>query len=107
MYPDLADWPQLLQQPNPGDHFVQVYREEAFLVEAVAEYTGTGLRRGEGVILIVTPAHRAAFASSWTAKDFRSRKVQRRGQLALCSTPKRRWRSSLPAACPTGRASTR
>lgn len=55
------NWPDLLQQPAGGDHFVQVYRDEDFLCEAVGEYAGTALRRGEGVILIATPAHREAF----------------------------------------------
>jgi len=53
-----ATWPELLREPAKGDHFVQLYSDEAFLCEAVAEYAGTGLRRGEGVMLVATPAHR-------------------------------------------------
>ena len=83
MQSDRADWPQLLQQPNPGDHLVQVYREEGFLVEAVAAYAGTGLRRGEGVILIATPEHRAAFARRLESDGFPMAQMQRRGQVAL------------------------
>lgn len=55
------NWPELLQQPSAGDHVVQVYQDRAFLCEAVAEYVGTGLRRGEGAILIARPAHVAEF----------------------------------------------
>lgn len=58
----VSNWPELLQHPAAGDHFVQIYQDEQFLCEAVAEYVGTGLRRGDGVILIATPSHRAAFA---------------------------------------------
>ena len=67
---DVADWPQLLQQPAAGDHFVQVYRDELFLSEAVAEYAGTGLERGEGMIIIATPQHREAFARDLGAQSF-------------------------------------
>lgn len=56
-----ADWVDLLRAPVHGDHFVQVYRDERFLCEAVAEYVGTGLRRGEGAVIIATPAHCTAF----------------------------------------------
>lgn len=75
-------WPELLQRPAGGDHFVQVYRDEAFLFDAVAEYAGTGLRRGEGVIIIATPAHRAAFADR-LERDGRLEAAQARGQLVL------------------------
>jgi hypothetical protein len=57
----VANWPELLQQPSAGDHFVQVYQDEAFLSQAVAEYVGAGLRRGDGVLVIATASHRAAF----------------------------------------------
>lgn len=83
MYSDVSDWPQLVQQPNPGDHLVQVYREEAFLVETVAAYAGAGLRRGEGVILIATPGHRAAFARKLEGEGLPIARMERRGQLAL------------------------
>ncbi|MGH8740400.1 MAG: MEDS domain-containing protein [Burkholderiales bacterium] len=56
------NWPELLQYPTPGDHFVQVYQDQTFLCEAVAEYVGSGLKQGEGVMLIARPAHVAAFS---------------------------------------------
>src|SRR3954469_4542940 len=58
---ETANWRELLQGPSGGNHFVQLYKDEAFLLEAVAEYAGTGLRRGEAVVIIATPSHRAAF----------------------------------------------
>ena len=79
----VSNWPDLLQQPHDGDHFVQVYRDEAFLGEAVAEYAGTGLRRGEGVIIIATPSHRAAFLQQLEVEGFDVAEALHRGQLIM------------------------
>lgn len=53
---------------NPGrhDHFVQLYQDTAYLVDAVADYIGNGLARGEGAIIIARPEHRARFLTSLT-----------------------------------------
>ncbi|HEY7240554.1 MAG TPA: MEDS domain-containing protein [Burkholderiales bacterium] len=58
---EAGNWTQLLRRAAAGDHFAQVYTDDDFLSEAVTEYASSGLRRGEGVILTATPAHRAAF----------------------------------------------
>lgn len=42
------------------EHFVQFYEQDAFLVDSMAEFIGTGLRCGERAIVIATPAHREA-----------------------------------------------
>jgi DcmR-like sensory protein len=81
--PEATDWPELLQQPNGGDHFVQVYSDERFLCEAVAEYTGTGLRRGEGVIVIATPSHCTAFMEQLEADGVAAKDAVQRGQLLM------------------------
>ena len=78
-----ATWPELLREPASGDHFVQVYSDEAFLVEAVAEYLGTGLRRGEGAIVIATPSHCAAFVERLEADGIAAAAALRRGQLVV------------------------
>ena len=77
------DWPQLLQHPAPGDHFVQVYEDESFLCEAVAEYVGTGLRRGEGAILIARPGNVARFEQQLARDGLSPDRAKRRGQLAV------------------------
>jgi hypothetical protein len=56
------DWPELLSHPGCSDHMVQLYSDPDFLVEAVAQYLGTGLRRGEAALVIARPEHRARFA---------------------------------------------
>ena len=51
------NWTEVLREPAHGDHIVQTYQDPAFLAEAVGEYLGTGLRRGEAAIVIARPAH--------------------------------------------------
>lgn len=45
------------------DHCVRLYQQPGDLVEAVTDYIGEGLRRGEAAIVIATPEHRRAFLS--------------------------------------------
>jgi hypothetical protein len=56
-----TNWPELLRHPAGGDHIVQVYQAQAFLVDAVAEYVGQGLRQGEAAVVIASSAHLDAF----------------------------------------------
>jgi hypothetical protein len=55
------DWPELLKHPG-HDHLVQVYRDAAFLTEAVTHYMAAGLRQGEAAIVIARPQNRRRFA---------------------------------------------
>jgi len=43
-----------------ADHFVQFYRDDAFLVDEIAGFIAAGLRTVEGGIVIATEAHRRA-----------------------------------------------
>jgi hypothetical protein len=61
------NWTDVLREPSHGDHIVQTYQDPAFLAEAVAEYLGTGLRRGEAAIIIARPAHSEAFLAKLAA----------------------------------------
>jgi hypothetical protein len=56
------NWPELLRQPGGRDHMVQLYSDPEFLVEAVVQYLGAGLRQGEAAIVIARPEHRTRFA---------------------------------------------
>jgi hypothetical protein len=78
-----ANWRELLQGPSGGDHFVQVYKDEAFLFEAVTEYVETGLRRGEGVVIIATPSHRAVFVQQLEDNGVAAEEALQHGQLLL------------------------
>jgi MEDS: MEthanogen/methylotroph, DcmR Sensory domain len=47
---------------------VHLYQEADFLVEAVVEFVGTGLKLGEGAVVIARPKHRRAFAAGLAAR---------------------------------------
>ena len=47
----------LLTKAPAGRHICQFHRSDENLSRAVALYAGTGLQRGDGVILIATPEH--------------------------------------------------
>jgi hypothetical protein len=62
------NWTEVLREPAGGDHIVQTYQDPAVLAEAVAEYLGTGLARGEAAIVIARPEHRARFLEKLGAR---------------------------------------
>src|SRR5580704_4285961 len=54
----MSPWEKLLERPPSGGHFVQLYEaDEAALTKNVGLYVWEGLRRGDAVLLIVTPKH--------------------------------------------------
>jgi hypothetical protein len=58
----LSPWEKLLEHPRSREHFVQLYEaDETALTKTVGHYMWEGLRRGEGVVVIVTPEHREIF----------------------------------------------
>ncbi|MGQ0652094.1 MAG: MEDS domain-containing protein [Betaproteobacteria bacterium] len=78
-----ADWRAVLEQPALGDHIVQVYQDREFLAEAVAEYIGAGLQRGEGAILIARPGHLRAFEHHLAFRGCRVQRLIEDGQLRM------------------------
>ena len=78
-----ADWRQVLEQPALGDHIVQVYQDREFLAEAVAEYIGTALQRGEAAIVIARPEHLSAFEHHLALRGCNVDTMRQSGQ--LCS----------------------
>jgi len=58
----------VLREPAAGDHIVQTYQDAAVLADAVAEYLGAGLERGEAAIVIARPAHAARFLEKLGAR---------------------------------------
>jgi hypothetical protein len=68
MMDNSVSWPELVRHPGQHDHLVQVYTDPEFLVEAVAEYLATGLRAGEGAIVIARPEHRKRFLIALEAR---------------------------------------
>jgi hypothetical protein len=59
----MSPWEKLLERPHSRGHFVQLYEaDEVALAKNVGFYLWEGLRRGEGVLVIVTPEHRDLFS---------------------------------------------
>lgn len=52
----------------PGEHLVQMYADDATLVESLAGFICAGLTKGEGVIVLATPAHLCAAAERCAAQ---------------------------------------
>ena len=46
-----------VSDPEPNEHIVQTYTDDAFLVSVVTEYLGQALAAGEGAVVVGTPAH--------------------------------------------------
>jgi signal transduction histidine kinase len=49
-----VDWSELCE----AEHFVQFYETDAFLLNSLSGFIGTGLSAGEAGIIVATPAHR-------------------------------------------------
>ena len=57
----VKSYKEFLSKPALGNHFVQVYQDDAPLVDAVVHFVSDQLTTEEGVVIIATPAHREAF----------------------------------------------
>lgn len=78
-----APWNDRLAEPLARDHMVQLYRDERFLVEAVALFAGRGLGKGEAVVLVATAAHLAAVEDRLRRDGFDLEDLKAWGQLAV------------------------
>jgi hypothetical protein len=77
------NWHELLRHPEAGDHLAQIYQDEGFLAEAVAEFIGAGLRAGEAALMFVTPAHRGLFLRHLEANGAWPEQAIRHGPLRM------------------------
>ncbi len=68
-------------EPIAGDHFVQLYKQDERLVEAVSLFAGQGLGRSHGVVLVMTPAHCEAVKHRLKEEDFAVEGLVNLGQL--------------------------
>jgi hypothetical protein len=80
---------KLLEHPRSRDHFVQVYEaDETALARNVGHYLWEGLRRGDGVLLIVTPEHRDLFSEQLEALGANLPDLIECRQLMFCDAQK-------------------
>jgi hypothetical protein len=59
----MTAWQNLPIRPGPEDHFVQLYCDEDDLARNVVDYLADGAERGDGMIVVATPAHLDLFTS--------------------------------------------
>jgi MEDS: MEthanogen/methylotroph, DcmR Sensory domain len=59
-----STWEALVQHPDPCDHIVQLYTDDAFLARVVTRFVVAGFAEREAAVIIATPAHRALFGDS-------------------------------------------
>lgn len=77
-----SDWQELLEHPGSADHIAQVYRDESFMLEATGRFVAAGLRRGEGVVLVMRKANLDALAGRLAAQDIDLEEAVLRGQVS-------------------------
>jgi KaiC/GvpD/RAD55 family RecA-like ATPase len=75
----------ILTDPHPYGHIVYPYTDEALVGQAAALFAGAGLRNGEGVILVMTAAHRNSITLRLVTEGYDVENFQRSGRL-ICIT---------------------
>ena len=73
----------LLIEAPANSHFAQLHRDQQALTDAVTLYLETGLRRGNGVVVIATPEHVDRFLSRLREHDLDPSRFLKSGQLEL------------------------
>lgn len=68
-----------LEPVRNGDHFVQFYEDEKFLIQAVATYVAQGFVEEQSAVLILTDAHRTALENKLRAADINPTEYKDRG----------------------------
>jgi hypothetical protein len=70
---------------KPSGHLVYPHTNDAHLAEAVGLFASTGLREGEGVILIMTASHSKLIRQRLEREGFDLQKLESSGQLVCDS----------------------
>ena len=73
----------LLIEAPVNRHFAQLHRDPQALTDAVTLYLETGLRRGNGVVVIASPTHTDLFLARLRAEDLDPNAFLKSGRLEL------------------------
>jgi len=88
-----TDWSAL----GVSTHVMQVYDEDAHLLDAVRHFTGTALAAGEAAVVIATPPHREQLEAHLRAQGIDLATARAQGQYVPLDAP-RCWRSAWSMA---------
>ena len=78
-----SSWQELLANPAPNGHIVQLYQEADFYGEAISHFAAEGLVRGESIIIVATGRNWANISGRLISKGFIPEELCHRGQLIL------------------------
>lgn len=78
-----ADWKQLLADPGPDGHIVQLYDDSDFYGEAISHFAAEGLVRGESIILVATDENWRNISGRLKSKGFDVAELFGAGQLTV------------------------
>ena len=77
------EWKDLLSNPGPDGHIVQLYQEPDFYGEAISHFAVEGLIRGESIILVATDSNWANISKHLERHGLDIPQLFERGQLTL------------------------
>ena len=69
-----------LNEARDGDHLVELYESETFLVESVRDYLTTALVAGDHAVVVATREHRELFSAALTAAGVDVLSAERTGR---------------------------
>jgi signal transduction histidine kinase len=72
---------EYLSNPAPRSHACQFYEDDDFIVDALTEFTGAGLRAGDQVITVLTRPHLRVVSSALQGLGIDVARATARGQL--------------------------
>jgi hypothetical protein len=78
----------ILANPDPSGHIVYPYTDEAHVSNAVCLFAGSGLRKGEAVILVMAKDHFKPVQERLEADGFNVARLEAAGQLVCCEAEK-------------------
>lgn len=76
-------WRDLLADPGPDGHIVQLYQEPDFYAEAISHFAAEGLVRNESIIFVATQPNWRSISARMTSKGFDVDELQREGRLTV------------------------
>jgi hypothetical protein len=78
-----VNWKELLANPGPDGHIVQLYQDADFYGEAISHFAAEGIVRGESIILVATDENFQNISGRLESKGFVISELFERGQLTV------------------------